>query len=62
MNSSDKDAWLDQLLSADDDYLHDNGFTDKVMAQLPAKRRKLVWLEPVILFAATVLSSCVAVT
>lgn len=44
--------WLDDALQ-DDAYIHDAGFTAKVVQALPARRRRN-WVRPVILGAATV--------
>ncbi|HEX5055398.1 MAG TPA: hypothetical protein VFX02_02765 [Gammaproteobacteria bacterium] len=33
------DDWLDKILSGDDDYIHDDGFTEAVLRRLPARQR-----------------------
>jgi len=38
MNNGDHD-WLDKMLSGNDDYINDGGFTERVMNGLPARRR-----------------------
>ena len=45
---------LDTLLRENDAYVDDNGFTSRVMASLPRRRRSC--LRPVILFSTTLLS------
>jgi hypothetical protein len=44
---------LDALLRENDAYLEDGGFTARVVAALPPRRRS--WLRPVILLGATVI-------
>ena len=41
---------LDALLRENDAYVDDGGFTSRVMASLPRRRR--LWLRPVILFGS----------
>ncbi|WP_020210612.1 hypothetical protein [Gilvimarinus chinensis] len=35
MKQDKLDVWLEEALAVDDEYLHDDGFTDQVMARLP---------------------------
>jgi hypothetical protein len=44
--------WLEDALKHDNRYINDAGFTARVVAALPAKRKR-AWLRPVILSAAT---------
>ena len=44
---------LDELLRENDAYVEDGGFTARVVASLPPRRRS--WLRPAILFSATLL-------
>lgn len=55
----ENDDWLEQVLNHDNDYIDDNGFTDRVMQDLPLLSRR-GWLESVILIGATLLSSMIA--
>ena len=50
---------LDTLLHENEPYIDDNGFSARVMASLPPRRRS--WLRPVVLFSATLLSLAVLV-
>jgi hypothetical protein len=38
MNNHEHD-WLDKILSGSDEYIHDDGFTERVLERLPAPRR-----------------------
>jgi hypothetical protein len=44
---------LDTLLHENEPYIDDNGFSARVVASLPPRRRS--WLRPVVLFSATLL-------
>ena len=44
--------WLEDALKRDDRYINDDGFTARLVAALPA-RRKRAWLRPVILGSTT---------
>lgn len=60
MNKPTHDAdWLERALNLDDDYIDDNGFTERVMQQLPSSHQH-IWLEPVLLTGAALLSSLFA--
>jgi hypothetical protein len=51
--------WLEDALKHDDRYIHDAGFTARVVAALPV-RRKRAWLRPVIIGTASVAGLAVA--
>lgn len=57
----DGDAWLEALIRADaaqQPYIADDGFSSRVMAQLPARRKPVAeWLVP----ACTVIGAAAAV-
>ncbi|WP_041521901.1 DUF5056 domain-containing protein [Gilvimarinus agarilyticus] len=58
--SADKlDSWLEQRLAEPEPYLDDDGFTEAVMARLPApvSRRRLIWANVVV---AVIVSLAVA--
>ncbi|WP_339899672.1 hypothetical protein [uncultured Gilvimarinus sp.] len=58
--SADKlDTWLEQTLAEPEPYLDDDGFTEAVMARLPApvSRRRLLWANAIV---AVVVSLAVA--
>jgi len=40
--------WLDHILSADDDYIADDGFTARVMSALPAPVALPKWRKPAV--------------
>ncbi len=44
--------WIEDKLRQDDRYINDDGFTARVVAALPVRRRR-AWLRPVILGSAT---------
>jgi hypothetical protein len=50
---------LDALLREQDGYIPDNGFTARVVAALPARRRRM-WLRPVLLGSATMIGGIIA--
>jgi hypothetical protein len=50
---------LDTLLHQPDEYRDDHGFTARVIASLPPRRRS--WLRPVLLLGAVALASFLAV-
>ena len=52
--------WLDDLLRQETDYVDDKGFTARVLAALPETRRAWYASRSVVLLAATVLASVVA--
>jgi hypothetical protein len=39
MNMNNEHDWLDKILSGPDGYIHDDGFTERVLGRLPAPRR-----------------------
>jgi hypothetical protein len=47
------------LLREQDKYIEDNGFTARVVAALPCRRR--AWLRPVLLLGAVAIGSVLAV-
>ena len=49
---------VDALLREQDDYLDDNGFTARVVRQLPRRRRG--WLRPVVLLGAVAIGTVMA--
>ena len=55
MNPSENNDPLDALLHRQDDYIEDVGFTSRVMAALPSRRR--AWLRPAFLLGATAVGS-----
>jgi hypothetical protein len=54
----DKDP-LDVLLREQPTYIEDDGFTARVLAALPPRRR--TWLRPILLLGATAIGSALAV-
>ena len=52
MNPPDTNDPLDALLREQNTYIDDNGFTARVIASLPPRRRR-AWLRPTVLFGAT---------
>ena len=59
MNPPETNDPLDALLREQDKYIEDNGFTARVVAALPRRRR--VWLRPVLLLGAVAIGSVLAV-
>ncbi len=59
MNPPETNDPLDALLREQDKYIEDNGFTARVVAALPRRRR--AWLRPVILMGAVAIGSVLAV-
>ncbi|MGA2800971.1 MAG: hypothetical protein ABSE97_01150 [Verrucomicrobiota bacterium] len=60
MNPPETNDPLDALLREQDKYIEDNGFTARVIATLPRRRRR-AWLRPAILLGATAIGSVLAV-
>jgi hypothetical protein len=54
------DEMLDRELREAAPYIDDEGFTARVMARLPARRREPLWLRAMILLGLTALGSGVA--
>jgi hypothetical protein len=52
MNEPRNNDWLEEVLRREEPYVDDNGFTGRVVATLPARRRR-AWLRPVIIGGAT---------
>ena len=59
MNPPETNDPLDALLREQDKYIEDNGFTARVIAALPRRRR--AWLCPVLLLGAVTIGSVLAV-
>ena len=59
MNPPETNDPLDALLREQDKYIEDNGFTARVVAALPRRRR--AWLRPVLLLGAVAIGSVLAV-
>ena len=60
MNPSDTNDPLDALLREENHYIEDNGFTVRVMAALPQRRRR-GWSRPALLLGATVIGYVLAI-
>ncbi len=60
MNPPDTHDPLDALLREQNTYLEDNGFTARVLAALPPRRR-LAWVRPALILGATALGCVLAV-
>ncbi len=52
------EEWLNELWQESDVYIEDNGFTDRVMGELPAPRRAFRWRR-LILVASSLLACLV---
>lgn len=59
MNPPETNDPLDALLREQDKYTEDNGFTARVVAALPRRRR--AWLRPVLLLGTVAIGSVLAV-
>src|SRR5208283_278691 len=59
MNPPESNDPLDALLREQDSYIEDNGFTARVVAALPRRRR--AWLRPGFLLGAVTIGSVLAV-
>ena len=59
MNPPETNDPLDALLREQDKYIEDNGFTARVVAALPRRRR--AWLRPGLLLGAVAIGSVLAV-
>ncbi len=60
MNEVKQEAWLDRQLREGAPYIDDEGFTARVLQQLPAPRHSRRSLRSAILLAITVLASVLA--
>jgi hypothetical protein len=59
MNRPEDNDPLDALLREQNPHIDDNGFTGRVLAALPRRRR--TWLRPLILLGSAVIGSALAV-
>jgi len=59
MNQPEENEPIDVLLREQNAHVDDNGFTGRVLAALPPRRRE--WLRPALLLGATAISSALAV-
>jgi hypothetical protein len=60
MNTPEEKDPLDVLLREQNTYVEDGGFTARVMAALPQRRRR-AWLQPALLLGAAAIGSVLAV-
>jgi hypothetical protein len=60
MNQPEKDDPVETLLQEQNQYVNDDGFTARVMAALP-RRRRHSWLQPVLLLGAAGIGSALAI-
>jgi len=60
MNAPEEKDPLDALLREQNTYVDDGGFTARVMAALPQRRRRS-WLQPVLLLGAAAIGAALAV-
>jgi hypothetical protein len=60
MNPPESNDPLDALLREQDKYIEDNGFTARIVAALPRRRRR-AWLRPVLLLGTVAIGSVLAV-
>ena len=61
MSQPEQNDPLDALLRDQNPYLKDDGFTARVIATLPARRRSLAWLRPTLLLGSSVVGAFLAV-
>ena len=59
MNQPEKADPLEAMLREQDTYINDDGFTARVMAALPRRRR--TWLRPIILLGAAWIGTALAI-
>jgi hypothetical protein len=59
MNQPEKADPLEAMLREQDTYINDDGFTARVMAALPPRRR--TWLRPIILLGAASIGTALAI-
>ncbi len=60
MNAPEEKDPLDTLLREQNPYVDDDGFTARVMAALPQRRRRF-WLQPALLLGAAAIGAVLAV-
>ena len=60
MQNTNQEDWLDRQLREAAPYIDDNGFTKRVMAELPAPRREPHIARAVILIGLSILGSLIA--
>ena len=60
MKQPDIDERLDALLREQNTYIEDNGFTARLVATLPPRRR-YSWLRPTLLLSATIVGYVLAI-
>ena len=60
MNETNQEDWLDRRLREATPYIDDEGFTARVLRQLPAPRRASSSLRNIILLGITALASAIA--
>ena len=60
MDAKHREDWLDRQLREAAPCIDDEGFTSRVLQQLPARRRRRDSLRAVILFGITLLASALA--
>ena len=60
MDEKQQEDWLDRRLREAAPYVDDNGFTARVLQQLPPPRRARGWIRGAILLAVTVLATVLA--
>lgn len=60
MNAPEEKDPLDTLLREQNKYVDDGGFTARVMAALPPRRRRS-WLQPIVLLGAATIGAALAV-
>jgi hypothetical protein len=60
MNTPDEKDPLDMLLREQNAYVEDGGFTARVMAALPERRRRS-WLQSIVLLGAAAIGAALAV-
>ena len=60
MDEKQQENWLDRQLREAAPYIDDQGFTSRVLKQLPARRRRRDSLRAVILLGITFLASVLA--
>ncbi len=61
MEDFDIERQLDSLLSEEEPYINDGGFTRNMLNQLPTPVSRPDWLKPAVLITSTVLASSLAV-
>ncbi len=60
MNAPEEKDPLDTLLREQNNYVDDGGFTARVMAALPPRRRRS-WLQPIVLLGAAAIGAALAI-